>query len=331
MPGRPGSRSAAPCRAPALLRELADRGVHVTAHAADVTEEAAVRRVIEAVDATGHPLRGVVHTAMHMDDAVLSDLTDDRFAAVPAPKAAGAALLDRLTADRDLDLFLVHSSVSAGIGNPGQAAYAAANAYLEALVRARRGAGRPGTALAWGPVGGTGYVARSGTGTAMTERGLELLTPDEVLTTTDRLLAAGTDVAGAGRYRWGAARHLLPALAAPRFAPLVPSASAASPDARDELLRALAGLPADEAVHRITDALAQLLAGVLQTDPADLDPARNVTDFGLDSLLGMQFLVQARDLLGVRLSPADLATGRTLAHFARLVHQRLEPAAGERE
>ncbi|PWJ05924.1 polyketide synthase [Streptomyces sp. NWU49] len=316
--------------APALLRELADRGVHVTAHAADVTEEAAVRRVIEAVDATGHPLRGVVHAAMHMDDAVLSDLTDDRFAAVLAPKAAGAALLDRLTADRDLDLFLVHSSVSAGIGNPGQAAYAAANAYLEALVRARRGAGRPGTALAWGPVGGTGYVARSGTGTAMTERGLELLTPDEVLTTTDRLLAAGTDVAGAGRYRWGAARHLLPALAAPRFAPLVPSASAASPDARDELLRALAGLPADEAVHRITDALAQLLAGVLQTDPADLDPARNVTDFGLDSLLGMQFLVQARDLLGVRLSPADLATGRTLAHFARLVHQRLEPAAGER-
>ncbi|MGV4886483.1 SDR family NAD(P)-dependent oxidoreductase [Streptomyces viridosporus] len=317
--------------APALLRELADRGVHVTAHAADVTEEAAVRRVIEAVDATGHPLRGVVHAAMHMDDAVLSDLTDDRFAAVLAPKAAGAALLDRLTADRDLDLFLVHSSVSAGIGNPGQAAYAAANAYLEALVRARRGAGRPGTALAWGPVGGTGYVARSGTGTAMTERGLELLTPDEVLTTTDRLLAAGTDVAGAGRYRWGAARHLLPALAAPRFAPLVPSASAASPDARDELLRALAGLPADEAVHRIADALAQLLAGVLQTDPADLDPARNVTDFGLDSLLGMQFLVQARDLLGVRLSPADLATGRTLAHFARLVHQRLEPAAGERE
>ncbi|QEU88292.1 type I polyketide synthase [Streptomyces viridosporus] len=317
--------------APALLRELADRGVHVTAHAADVTEEAAVRRVIEAVDATGHPLRGVVHAAMHMDDAVLSDLTDDRFAAVLAPKAAGAALLDRLTADRDLDLFLVHSSVSAGIGNPGQAAYAAANAYLEALVRARRGAGRPGTALAWGPVGGTGYVARSGTGTAMTERGLELLTPDEVLTTTDRLLAAGTDVAGAGRYRWGAARHLLPALAAPRFAPLVPSASAASPDARDELLRALAGLPADEAVHRITDALAQLLAGVLQTDPADLDPARNVTDFGLDSLLGMQFLVQARDLLGVRLSPADLATGRTLAHFARLVHQRLEPAVGERE
>ncbi|MFC5955246.1 SDR family NAD(P)-dependent oxidoreductase [Streptomyces pratens] len=317
--------------APALLRELADRGVHATAHAADVTDEATLRRVVEAVDATGHPLRGVVHAAMHMDDAVLADLTDDRFAAVLAPKVAGAALLDRLTADRDLDLFLTYSSVSAGIGNPGQAAYAAANAYLEALTRARRDAGRTGTALAWGPIGETGYVARSGMGPAMTGRGLELLTPAEVLTTADRLLAAGADVAGAGRYRWGAVRHLLPALATPRFAPLAPESSAASPDARNELLSTLADLSADEAVHKITETVAQLLAGVLQTDPADLDPTLNVTDFGLDSLLGMQFLVQARDLFDIRLGPADLATGRTLTHFARLVHQRLGPGTGEQE
>ncbi|MFH8242776.1 SDR family NAD(P)-dependent oxidoreductase [Streptomyces sp. NPDC018321] len=314
-----------------LLRELTDRGVRATAHAADVTEESALRRVLAAVDATGHALRGIVHAAMHMDDAVLSDLTDDRFAAVLAPKAAGAALLDGLTADHDLDLFLAYSSVSASIGNPGQSAYAAANAYLEALVRARRGAGRTGTALAWGPIGETGYVARSGMEAAMAGRGLELLTPTEVLTTTDHLLAAGTDVAGAGRYRWGTARHLLPALATARFAPLAPASSAASPDARNELLNALADLPADEAVRQITDVVTHLLAGVLQTDPADLDPTVNVTDFGLDSLLGMQFLMQARDLFDIRLGPADLATGRTLAHFARLVHQRLDLGADERQ
>jgi acyl carrier protein len=85
-----------------------------------------------------------------------------------------------------------------------------------------------------------------------------------------------------------------------------------------------AGLPTDEAVQKITDVLGHLLAGVLQTDQADLDPARPVTDFGLDSLLGMQFLVSVRDLFAVRLAPADLATGRTVSHFARLVHQRLD-------
>lgn len=309
--------------ASALLRQLIDRGVHATAYAADVTDETALRRVIESVDATGHRLRGIVHAAMHMDDAPLSELTDDRFAAVLAPKAAGAALLDRLTADRGLDLFLTYSSVSATIGNAGQAAYAAANAYLEALARARHSAGKSGTAAAWGPIGETGYVARSGMETAMAERGLELLTPAEALTTAGHLVAAGTDVAGAGRYRWGTARHLLPALATPRFAHLVPSSSLASPDDRDALLGTLADLPTDEAVDKITDVLGHLLAGVLQTDQADLDPARPVTDFGLDSLLGMQFLVGARDLFAIRLGPADLATGRTLSHFARLVHQRL--------
>ncbi|AWL42591.1 KR domain-containing protein [Streptomyces sp. SM18] len=314
-PGAPG--------APALLGRLAARGVRATAYAADVTDESALRGVIETVDATGHRLRGIVHAAAHMDDAPQSELTDDRFAAVLAPKAAGAALLDRLTTDRRLDLFLTYSSVSATLGNPGQSAYAAGNAYLEALTRARRGAGEPGTAAAWGPISETGYVARTGMETAMTERGLELLTPTEALTTAGRLLAAGTDVAGAGRYRWGTARHLLPALAAPRFAHLVPSSSLASPDGRDELLGTLAGLPPDEAVAKITEALAQLLAGVLQTDQADMDPTRPVTDFGLDSLLGMQFLVSARDLFAVRLAPADLAAGRTLSHFARLVHERL--------
>ncbi|MEW2066598.1 SDR family NAD(P)-dependent oxidoreductase [Streptomyces sp. NPDC007346] len=310
--------------APALLRQLADRGVHATAHAADVTDETALRRVIETVDATGHRLRGIVHAAMHMDDAPLSELTDDRFAAVLGPKAAGAALLERLTADRGLDLFLTYSSVSATIGNPGQSAYAAANAYLEAHARARHSVGKPGTALAWGPIGETGYVARNGMERAMSERGLEPLAPAEALTAAGHLVAAGTDVAGAGRFRWGTARHLLPALATPRFARLVPSSSLASPDDRDELLGRLAGLPTDEAVRKITDALGHLLAGVLQTDQADLDPARPVTDFGLDSLLGMQFLVGARDLFAVRLAPADLATGRTLSHFARLVHQRLD-------
>ncbi len=97
-----------------------------------------------------------------------------------------------------------------------------------------------------------------------------------------------------------------------------------SPDARDELLRTLRDLPPDEAVRTITDTLTSILANVLQTDPTDLDPTRNVTDYGLDSLLGMQFLVATRDLFTIRLSPTDLATGRTLTHFAQVIHQRLE-------
>ncbi|MFD5476853.1 SDR family NAD(P)-dependent oxidoreductase [Streptomyces hawaiiensis] len=318
-------RGGAAPEAPALLEDLARRGARATAHAADITDEAALRRVIDATDATGHRLCGVVHAAMHLDDAPLADLTDDRFTAVLAPKADGADLLDRLTADRDLDLFLTYSSIATAVGNVGQAPYAAGNAYLEAQARARRAGGRPATALAFGPIGETGYVARHAIGDAMAERGFQPLTVAEALTTAGGLLQQGTDVAGIGRYRWGRARRLLPALATARFTALVPPDAAAGPEGRAQLRRELAALAPDEARAAIIRTLTRLLAAVLHSDPEELDPARPVTDFGLDSLLSTEFLVRAGEHFDIRLAAAELmSSDRTLTHFAHLVHSRLD-------
>ncbi|MFF7725572.1 SDR family NAD(P)-dependent oxidoreductase [Streptomyces sp. NPDC008001] len=317
-------RGAEAPEAAATLDRLARRGAHATPYAADVTDEGALRRVLSGIDGSGHPLRGIVHCAMHLDDAPLADLTDDRFAAVLAPKAGGARLLDRLTADRDLDLFLLYSSVSANTGTPGQAPYAAANAYLEALARARRHAGRTGTALAWGPISGTGYVARHDLGAAMAGLGFEPVAPAEALAAADHLVATGTGVAGVGRYRWGRARRVLPALAAPRHADLVPAGAGASDDAREEFLRSLAAMSPDDAVRTITETLSQLLASVLRADPAGLDAGRPLEEFGLDSLMSTEFLLRAREHFGVQLSPTELMGGpRTLTHFAQVVYGRL--------
>ncbi|MFF4739867.1 SDR family NAD(P)-dependent oxidoreductase [Streptomyces sp. NPDC001262] len=319
-----GRRGAGAPEAAAVLERLAARGATATAYAADVTDEAAVRAVIAAVDATGHPLRGVVHCAMHLDDAPLADLTDERFAAVFAPKAAGADVLDRLTTDRELDLFLLYSSVTAATGNLAQAPYVAANAYLEALARARRRAGRPAAALAWGPVADTGYVARSNLAATMSGLGFEPVTSTEAFGAADHLLAAGTDVAGIGRYRWGRARRLLPSLATPRYGALVPAGAADADETREELLRSLAAMTTEDAVRAITEALARHLAGVLHIDPSELDPDRNLEDFGVDSLMGAEFILQAREYFGIHIPPGELmGGGRTLTHFARLIHDRL--------
>ena len=318
-------RGQATPEAPALLEDLARRGVRATAYAADVTDETALRRVIDAVDATGHRLRGVVHAAMHLDDAPLAQLTDDRFTAVLAPKADGAVQLHRLTADHDLDLFLTYSSIATAVGNVGQAPYAAGNAYLEAQARARHAQGRPASVLAFGPIGETGYVARHAIGDAMAERGFQPLTVAEALATAGGLLQPGTDMAGIGRYRWSRARRLLPALAAARFTGLVPADSAPSPEGRAELRRELAAMTPDDARAAITQTLTRLLAAVLHSDPEELDPARPVTDFGLDSLLSTEFMVRAGEHFDVRLAAAELmSSDRTLTHFAQLVHTRLD-------
>ncbi|MEV0374185.1 SDR family NAD(P)-dependent oxidoreductase [Streptomyces sp. NPDC050636] len=317
-------RGAAAPEAAAVLDQLTRRGVRSTPYAADVTDEAAVRQVIEAIDATGHPLRGIGHCAMQLDDAPLADLTDDRFAAVLAPKASGADVLDRLTAQRDLDLFLLYSSVSASTGNPAQAPYAAGNAYVEAMTRYRRHAGRTATAIAWGPIAETGYVARNDLGAGMTAIGFEPVTPSEAFGAADHLLTTETDVAGIGRYRWGRARRVLPALATPRYAGLIPAGAAESDDGREELLRSLAAMPPDDAVRTITDTLARLLASVLRADPEELDPERRLEDLGLDSLMTTEFLLRAREHFDIRISPTELlGGGRALTHFARLVHERL--------
>ncbi|MCC3767465.1 type I polyketide synthase, partial [Streptomyces sp. UNOC14_S4] len=318
-----GRRGARAPEAAAVLERLTGRGVRVTAHAADVTDEQAVREVITAVDATGHPLRGVAHCTMHLDDAPLADLTDERFAAVLAPKAAGAGILDRLTADRDLDLFLLYSSVSAHTGNPAQAPYAAGNACLEALARARRHAGRTATAIAWGPIAGTGYVARNDLGPAMAALGFEPVTPPEAFAAADHLLGMGTAAAGIGRYRWSRARRLLPSLATPRYAPLVPATAAESDDTREELLRSLASMTPEDAVDTITATLTRILATVLHTDPAETDPDRRLEEFGMDSLMGTEFLLHAREHFAVQISPTELTSGHTPRRLARLVHERL--------
>ncbi|GAA2499161.1 SDR family NAD(P)-dependent oxidoreductase [Streptomyces gobitricini] len=311
--------------AAAVLARLAEKGVRATPYAADVTDPDAVQRLLRDIDATGRPLRGVVHCAMHLDDAPLSELTDARFSAVLAPKTTGGALLDLLTRDRPLDLFVAYSSLTACLGNIAQAPYTAGNAYLEALARHRGAAGLPATTIAWGAIGGTGYVARHALEHTVSRLGMVPLTPGEALTAAGPPLAAGSSVAGVERCDWAYARALLPLLQGPRFQALMPDGTEDDNRSQADTLRELARMAPEEAEAAVTSMLATLLAGVLHMSSDDLDPHRRLEDHGLDSLMGAELLVGVRNRFDLVLSPAELmGTGLTLADIARLVLRRLQ-------
>ena len=138
------------------LQELGGLGVQCVPLQADVSVLPELAAVLAELDRTMPALRGVIHAAGVLEDNVFSKLEWTSFAKVHAPKVQGSWNLHTLTADRPLDFWVIFSSVTALLGNPGQAAYVAGNSYADALVHHRRMQGAPALSINWGPWKGEG-------------------------------------------------------------------------------------------------------------------------------------------------------------------------------
>ena len=133
-----------------LVAELAELGTSAQIAACDVADYDAVSALLTAIPAD-RPLGAVIHAAGVLADGTIETLTDDQIERVLHAKVDGAVNLHLLTRDRELSGFIMYSSVAGVLGTPGQANYAAGNAFLDALVHHRRARGLPGISLAWGP------------------------------------------------------------------------------------------------------------------------------------------------------------------------------------
>ena len=141
----------------------------------DIAEAGTADRLVAAATATGLPLRGVLHAAAVVEDATLTNITDELIDRDWAPKVYGAWNLHQATAGQPLDWFCSFSSAAALVGSPGQGAYAAANSWLDAFTHWRRAQGLPATAIAWGAWAEIGRATRS-----LAESGdTTMITPDE--------------------------------------------------------------------------------------------------------------------------------------------------------
>ena len=116
----------------------------------DIAEAGTAQRLVAAATATGLPVRGVLHAAAVVEDATLTNITDELIDRDWAPKVYGAWNLHQATLNQPLDWFCSFSSAAALVGSPGQGAYAAANSWLDAFTHWRRAQGLPATAIAWG-------------------------------------------------------------------------------------------------------------------------------------------------------------------------------------
>ncbi|MEH6380054.1 beta-ketoacyl reductase, partial [Streptomyces sp. KLMMK] len=279
------------------------QGVDARAHAVDIGDAPAVRRLLADLEADGRPVRTVVHAAMHLDDDALTELTDERLRSVLAPKWTGALLLDELCPQAD---FVVYSSISAAVGIAHQSAYAAANLAMEALVRARRAAGRPGLAVAWGAIDRVGYVARNNLTPVLSALGALPVDPGDALTALEDMLVRKTEGAAFARLDWGRAMTLLPALHGPRFAAVLPTAVEGTTWRLEELLEQLAGASAAEGHVLVEDLITSMVADTLRMPPEEVDRHRPLQQYGMDSLMGMEMLAKFRKHLNQEVPVMEL-------------------------
>ncbi len=190
---------------PAATQALRARGVDVLEAVADVSREQDVRRLLDTGDQGRPPLRGILHCAGVLADAKIDAQTHETFARVFDAKARSALHLHRITLELELelDLFVLFSSVSAVVGNTGQANYAAANAFLDGLAVQRRGAGLPALSVAWGAIAETGMLAHDpDVSRHLASLGVQALETDTALAALEACLQSGAAEAGVFSLDW---------------------------------------------------------------------------------------------------------------------------------
>ncbi|MEU3114248.1 type I polyketide synthase [Micromonospora chalcea] len=281
-----------------LEAELAGLGARVTVAACDIADRAALADLLDRVEADGPPVRTVVHTAGVAQATPLAEVTPAELAGVTVGKTAGATHLADLLADRELDAFVVYSSIAATWGSGGQAGYAAGNAYLDALVRRRRADGRAGTAIAWGPWSDGGMHAADAERN-LRRRGLPAMDPAVAMAALQQALDHDDVTVTVADVDW---TRFAPAYASARRRPLlegVPEARAAldggAADDGDDgpaatLRRRLAALTPARREETVADLVRELAADVLGHDggAAAVGATTAFRDLGFDSLTAVE-------------------------------------------
>jgi acyl carrier protein len=252
---------------------------------------------------------------MILDDALLPSLDAGRLAAVMQPKAAGAWHLHCASAGEPLDHFVLFSSVAQVVGNMGQGAYCAANAFLDGLARRRRAEGLPGLSIAWGVLSDAGVAARGdGLVEQLEKLGIRTFTTAQALEALGQLMDNGPATitfADVDWQRWASHTALA---ATPRFDQLVESS--VSGDRLAAFCRELADHPPAERNGVLQAQLAAALGAVLGM-PADRIPAdRSFDDLGVDSLMAVELSASVEEKTGVKLSTSLLMQRATLTTLA---------------
>ena len=312
----------------AAVAELERRGIEVRPFRVDVGDPAGMAAVVDELRAGRHPLRGVVHAAGVSAVCDLSDLNAAAMTDAFRAKVAGGWILHQLTQDLSLDFFVLFSSIASVWGSKGQAAYAAANHFLDALAHHRVSLGLTALSVNWGPWAGGGMATAEARAT-LASVGVSSLTPDAALGTLERLMGGSSPQVTVAAMDWDVfkavytARGPRPLLdrIEPEEGPSRPSASGT-----EDMLRRLREAPPDERPAVVADFCARAVADVAGLDAVACD--RPLAQLGLDSLMALEARNRIQRAFGVTVPVVSFLDGTDAHTLAAAVLQQLDAREG---
>ena len=313
------------------LRELERAGVRVRVARCDVSDRDQVTALVDGLLATEPPLRGVVHAAGVLDDGVLAHQDWRRFTRVLAAKVEGAWNLHEATRDSNLDFFVCFSSAASLLGSPGQANYAAANAFLDALAHHRRSAGLPALTVNWGAWAEAGMAAELSdvNRRRLAALGLGEIAPEDGVRVLGELLGSSAVQVGVFPIRWSRFLQQFRKDTFPRFfARVAEGVMSTDVKVEKDILETLRQAPVVEREGLVVDYVDRQVAHVLGFgDNSTLDQDLSLLDLGFDSLLAVQLRNHLRAELGVDLALGEVFHSSSIREVAALLSEQLTVAS----
>ncbi|MGP3940814.1 type I polyketide synthase [Streptomyces sp. 6N106] len=302
-----------------IVAELSGTDTAVTVEACDVADRDALAALVEKLAANGTPVRAVVHSAgISQEPGTATELPE--FARIVAAKTTGAVHLDALFGEAaELDAFVLFSSIAGVWGSGGQGAYAAGNAFLDALAEQRRARGLTATSVAWGPWAEGGMAAEGDAEEQLRRRGLPPMAPELNMVAFQRVLSRQETAVTVADVDW---ERFAPAFTAARPRPLIDdlpqvakalrggaeggSADPAAADGASALRERLAGLAVADRKDAVLEVVRSHVATALGHASADeVGAGRAFSELGFDSLTAVELRTRLGATTGLKL-PASL-------------------------
>lgn len=319
------------------LADLRQRGAAVTTPSVDVADHGQMSELIDTIDSTMPPLRGLFHLAGVLEDGIILHQNRERLSKVLQPKVQGAWNLHTLTADRQLDVFALFSSAASLLGSPGQSNYAAANAFLDALASYRRARGLQAVSINWGPWAEVGMAARDSREAKLAGAGMSSIGVEDGLAILGRALTAGVTQLGVIPVDPRAWKRFAPNGQAPYYLSALAgesdettSAAPAAPVTSALDRAALLAVSTDEWPAILEHQLRAQTARVLKLAVESLDVEQPLNNVGIDSLMAIELKNRIEADLGATVPMVKFLEGPSVRDLAGYLSEQLIPALAPR-